>query len=257
LIICNSLNIKKSGTKDISTNWNPRGETMINKSAIIIALSSLALICTTAHAQGWKYNWRNSPLTTKNSNEWRNKPYTGMPSDTWRNSPLSARQSESKLRWNKGKWQKSPTYWRNSPYIKKPIDSGRWQNRWDKRKWSYSPINWRNSELRYKNTIKRYERESVIQEVRVWVRSDEESEKASVPEENEEKKEYVKPQIETIGEELKTISENAPQNLGHTENYFIVYGGESIFRIQKNVQKRIDITPGGVIEIYSSKEENH
>ncbi len=201
---------------------------MINKSAIIIALSSLALICTTEYARGWK--------------------------DNWINSPLSARQSESKLRWNKDKWQKSPTYWRNSPYIKKPIDSGRWQNRWDKRKWSYSPINWRNSELRYKNTIKRYERESVIQEVRVWVPSDGESEKASI---SEEKKEYVKPQIETIGEEVKTISENAPQNLGHTEDYFIVYGGESIVRIQKNVQKSIHMARGGVIEIYSSKDENH
>jgi len=204
---------------------------MINKSAIIIALSSLALICTTEYAQGWK--------------------------DNWINSPLSARQSESKLRWNKDKWQKSPTYRRNSPYIKsikRPVASDRWKNRWDKRKWSYSPLNWRNSELRYKNTNKRYERESVIQEVRVWVLSDEESEKASVP---EEKKEYVKPQIETISEEVKTISENAPQNLVHTEDYFIVYGGEKPFRIEKNVQKSIHMARGGVIEIFSSKEENH
>jgi hypothetical protein len=226
---------------------------MIKKSTII-ALSFVALICTSANAQGWKDDWRNSPLISKNSTEWRQKPYTGMPSDTWRNSPLSARQSQSKLRWNKDKWQKSPSYWRNSPYIKKPIDSSKWQNRWNKRKWRYSPLNWRYSELGYKNTIRRYESESVIQEVRVWVPSDVESEKASVP---EEKKEYVKPQIETIGEEVKTISENAPQNLGHTEDYFIVYGGESIVRIQKNVQKSIHMARGGVIEIYSSKDENH
>ena len=75
---------------------------MINKSTII-ALSSLALICTSAYAQDWKDNWRNSPLTTKNSNEWRKKPYTGKTSDSWRDSPLSARQSESNLKWNKGK----------------------------------------------------------------------------------------------------------------------------------------------------------
>lgn len=204
---------------------------MINKSAIIIALSSLALICTTEYAQGWK--------------------------DNWINSPLSARPYESKLRWNKDKWQKSPTYRRNSPYIKsikRPVASDRWQNRWDKRRMGYSPLNWRSSELRNKNTNKRYERESVIQEVRVWVLSDGESEKASI---SEEKKEYVKPQIETISEEVKTISENAPQNLGHTEDYFIVYGGESIVRLQKNVQKSIHMTPGGLMEIYSSKDENH
>ena len=226
---------------------------MIKKSTII-ALSFVALICTSANAQGWKDDWRNSPLISKNSNEWRQKPYTGMPSDTWRNSPLSARQSQSKLRWNKDKWQKSPSYWRNSPYIKKPIDSSKWQNRWNKRKWRYSPLNWRYSELGYKNTNRRYESESVIQEVRVWVLSDGESEKASI---SEEKKEYVKPQIETISEEVKTISENAPQNLGHTEDYFIVYGGESIVRLQKNVQKSIHMTPGGLMEIYSSKDENH
>ncbi len=126
---------------------------MINKSAII-ALSCLALICTSVQAQDWKDNWRNSPLTSQNSNEWRKKPYVSKTSEAWRNSPLSARQSQSKLRWNTSKWQKSPTYWRNKPYIKKPIDSSKWNNRWDKRKWRYSPLNWRHSELRYKNWVK-------------------------------------------------------------------------------------------------------
>jgi hypothetical protein len=226
---------------------------MINKSTII-ALSSLALIYTSASAQVWKDNWRNNPLTTKNSNEWRKKPYSGMPSDSWRNSPLSARQSESKLRWDKGKWQKSSMNWRNSPYIKKPVDSGRWQNRWDKRKWRYSPLNWRNSELRYKNTIKKYKYKSVIQKVKEWVPSDGEAGKVTIP---EEKKEYQKPQIETIGEQVETISEKAPHNLGNTENYFIVYSGKNPFRIEKNVQKSIHLAPGGLIEIYSSIAENH
>jgi len=227
---------------------------MINKSTIIVTLSSLALICTSAYAQGWKDNWRNSPLISKNSNEWRQKPYTGMQSDTWRNSPLSARQSESKLRWKKDKWQKSPTYWRNSPYIKRPITSDRWQNRWDKRKWRYSPLNWRYSELGYKNTIRKYESESVIQEVREWVPSDVESEKASVP---EEKNEYAKAQIETITEEAETISEKAPNNLGHTDNYFTVISGKQTFRLEKNVHKTIHMAPGGLMEIYSTKAENH
>jgi len=226
---------------------------MINKSTII-ALSFLALICTLAYAQDWKGNWRNSPPTTKNSNEWRKKPYTGKTSDSWRDSPLSARQSESNLKWNKGKWQKSSMNWRNSPYVKRPVDSSRWQNRWDKRKWRYSPLNWRNSELRYKNTIKKYESGSVLQKIKEWVPSDREADKAPIP---EEKKEYVKPQIQTIGEEIETISEEAPHNLGHTENYFIVYSGKNSFKIEKNVQKSIHLAPGGLIEVYSSSAANN
>jgi hypothetical protein len=226
---------------------------MINKSTII-ALSSLALIFTSAYAQDWKGKWRNSPLTTKNSNEWRKKPYISKISDSWRNSPLSARQSESKLRWNKGRWQKSSINWRNRPYVKRPVNWNSWQNRWDKRKWRYSPLNWRNSELRYKNTIKRYESGSIFQEVREWVAPDREADKAPIP---EEKKEYVKAQIETIGEEIETISEAAPHNLGHTENYFIVYNGTNSFRIERNVKKSIYLAPGGLIEIYSSSTENY
>jgi hypothetical protein len=230
---------------------------MIKKSTIIIALSSLALICTSSYAQDWKDNWRNSPLTSKTSNEWRNKPYTTMPSDSWRNSPLSARQSQSKLRWNTSKWQKSPSYWRNNPYIKRPVASNEWQNRWDKRKWRYSPLNWRYSELGYKNTVRNNESESVIQEVREWVPSDAVSEKIAVPEETEEKKEYAKAQIETITEEAETTSEKAPNNLGHTDNHFTVISGKQAFRLEKNVQKTVHMAQGGLMEIYSSKTENH
>ena len=88
--------------------------------------------------------------------------------------------------------------------------------------------------MEYKNTIRKYESESVIQEVREWVPSDVESEKKSVP---EKKKEYAKAQIETITEEAETISEHAPQNLEQTEDYFIVYSGKDIYKLQKNVQK--------------------
>jgi hypothetical protein len=226
---------------------------MIKKSTIIIALSALSLICTLAYAQGWKDNWRNSPLTTTTSNEWRNKPYTTKTSNSWRNSPLSARQSESQLRWNRGKWQKSPSYWRNKPYVGRPVASDRWQNRWDKRKWRYSPLNWRYSGLRYKNTMSRYEREPIVREVRVLVVSDEKSEEASVP---ERKKEYVKAQVETIAKEAETTSKKAPDSLNHTENYFTVISGEQTFKIKKNVQKTTHMAQGGLVEIYSSKAEN-
>jgi hypothetical protein len=227
---------------------------MIKKSTIIIALSSLALICTSSYAQDWKDNWRNSPLTSKTSNEWRNKPYTTMPSDSWRNSPLSARQSQSKLRWNTNKWQKSPSYWRNNPYIKRPVASNEWQNRWDKRKWRYSPLNWRYSELGYKNTVRNNESESVIQGIREWVPSKVKSEKPSVP---EKKKEYAKAQIETIAEEAETVSEKASDNLGHIDNYFTVINGTQTYRLENNVQKTVHMAYGGLMEIYSSKTENH
>ena len=163
---------------------------MIIKSTII-ALSSLAFVYVSAYAQEWKDNWRNSPLTTKNSNEWRKKPYGSKTSDRWRNSPLSARQSESKLRWDKIKWQKSPTYWRNSPYIKKPVASKSWNNRWDKRKWRSSPLNWRHSQLRYKNTIQRHTSHPVSREVKEWVISDWKANDGPIP---EEPKKYLKPQ---------------------------------------------------------------
>jgi hypothetical protein len=229
---------------------------MIKKSTIIIAFSSLALIFTSAYAQGWKDNWRNSPLTTKTSNEWRNKPYTTKTSDSWRNSPLSAKQAESKLRWSRSKWQNSPSYWRNKPYMERPVASDKWQNRWDKRKWRYSPLNWRYSGLRYKNTMSRYESEPNVREVRVLIVSDEKSEEATVPEEAEEKKEYAKAQIETITQEAETDSKNAPDSLGHTENYFTVISGEQTFKIKKNVQKTTHMAQGGLVEISSSKAEN-
>jgi hypothetical protein len=50
---------------------------ILNKK-IILALSSLALICTSAYAGDpsiWKDRWRDSPLTSKTSNEWRKKKF--------------------------------------------------------------------------------------------------------------------------------------------------------------------------------------
>jgi hypothetical protein len=140
--------------------------------------------------------------------------------------------------------------------MERPVASDRWQNRWDKRKWRYSPLNWRFSELEYKHTVKKYEGGTVVQEVREWVPSDEKSEKASVPEETKEKKEYAKAHIETITEEAGTISEKAPDNLGHTDNYFTVIKGNQIFRLEKNVHKTVHMAQGGLMEIYSSKTEN-
>jgi hypothetical protein len=225
---------------------------MIIKSTIL-ALIFLTLFCTSAYAQDWKDNWRNSPLTTKNSNEWRKKPYTSKTSDRWRISLVSTRQSESKLRWDKVKWQKSPTYWRNSAYQKRPLSPKSWNNRWDRNQWRYSPLNWRNSQLRYKNTIKKYTSSSVPREVKEWVISDGEASNGSIP---EEQKTYVKPQIETISGEIETINKEAPHNLENSENYFILYKGGKSFKIEKRVKKNIHLAPGGLIEIYSSSAEN-
>ena len=219
-----------------------------------MAFGFLALICSSVHAQDWKDYWRKSPLISKNSNEWRNKPYTSKTYDSWRYSPLSARQSQSKLRWNRGKWLNSSIYWRNKPYISRPITSDQWQNRWDKRKWRYSPLNWRYSELRYKNTMRRYESEPNVREVRVFVLSDEKAEKAIVP---KRKKVYAKAQIETINEEAEINSNKAPDNLGQTDNHFTVISGKQTFRIEKNAEKTVHMAPGGLMEIYSSKAGKH
>jgi hypothetical protein len=215
----------------------------------ILALISLALICTSANAENWKDRWRNSPLTSKNSNEWRKKPYVSKTSDRWRSSPLSARQSESKLRWNKGSWQKSPTNWRNRPDVRKTVDSNSWQNRWDKKKWRDSPLNWRSSELRYKNTVEKSEGRTVSPKVKEWLPVDMEAYKEPI---SEEKKEYVKPQIETIDINLQTISKKTFQNLKNVENYIFVYSGNNSFKIEKNARKYVHSAPGGLIEIYSS-----
>ncbi len=230
---------------------------MINKYTILITLSYLTLIFTSAFAQDWKDTWRSSPLTTKTSNEWRNKPYTTKTSDSWRNSPFSARQSQSNLRWNRGKWQKSPSYWRNKPYTERPVVSDKWQNRWNKTRWRYSLINWKYSQLRYKNTMEKYEGGTVIQEVRELVPADIEQdiemEKATVP---KDKKEYAKVQIETITDEAEIVSEKAFDNLGHTDNYFTVISGKQTFRLEKNVQKTVHMAQGGLMEIYSSGIED-
>jgi len=121
-------------------------------------------------------------------------------------------------------------------------------------KWRYSLINWKYPQLRYKNTIKRYESEPIVREVRVFVLSDEKSENASFP---EEKTQYEKAQIETINGKAEIISEKAPNNLGHNGNYFTVISGKQTFGLEKNVQKTIHMAPGGLIEIYSSGSESH
>jgi hypothetical protein len=188
------------------------------------------LTFTSVYAQ----DWRKNPLTSTTSNYWRTLPYTEKTSNVWRSSPLSAKQSESKLRWNKNRWKISSMNWRNRPDIKKTLDSSSWKNRWDKRKWRNNPLNWRNSELRYKNTIKKYESASVSRKVKVWVVSDIESDKTPV---SGEKKEYLKPQIETLGKDEKKISEETTDNLEQAENYFVLYSSEGSFRISKKVQK--------------------
>ena len=226
---------------------------MINK-YVIFTLSFLSLICTSATAGDWKDNWRNSPLTTKNSNEWRKKPYGSRTSDSWRNSSLSARKFESKLRWEKVKSQKSSTYWRNSALLAKPVASKSWKNRWDKRQWRYSPLNWRYYQLRYKNTIKKFKSSSVSREVKQLLISERKANQKSIP---KEQKTYVKPQIETISGETQTITKEATQDGEHTDNYFTVYNGKHLFRVEKNLQKSIHLAPGGLIEIYSSSAANN
>ena len=108
--------------------------------------------------------------------------------------------------------------------------------------------------MRYKNTINKYKNSPVSREVKIWVPSDRKVDQGPVPEEN---KKFVKPQIETISGEAETITGKAIQDEGHTDNYFIVYSGKHLFRVEKNLQKSIHLAPGGLVEIYGSSAANN
>ena len=60
----------------------------------------------------------------------------------------------------------------------------------------------------------------------------------------EEQKTYVKPQIETISGETQTITKEATQDEGHTDNYFTVYNGKHLFRVEK-ISKKVFIQHQG------------
>ena len=68
----------------------------------------------------------------------------------------------------------------------------------------------------------------------------------------EEKKEFTKPQIETVSEELIEAAESADVRFQHNSDRITIIGSEGSFRIDKNVSVRPLITPGGSIKIYSS-----
>lgn len=108
--------------------------------------------------------------------------------------------------------------------------------------------------MRYKNTINRYKNSFVSREVKIWVPSDRKVDQGPIPEEH---KKFVKPQIETISGEAEKITGKAIQDEGHSDNYFIVYSGKHLFRVEKNLQKSIHLAPGGLVEIYSSSAANN
>ena len=124
------------------------------------------------------------------------------------------------------------------------------KNRWDKRQWHYSPLNWRYSQLRYK----KFESSTVSREVKELLISERKANQEST---TEKQKTCVKPQIETISGETQTITKEANQDGGHTDNYFTVYNGKHLFVVEKNLQKSIHLAPRRLIEIYSSSAANN
>lgn len=225
---------------------------MMKHKLSIIGLIITVLFFSFAHAQ----DWRKSPLTSTTSDYWRSLPYTGATSDQWRYSGLSFKYSESKLRWNKDKWYKSRSYWRNSPnqwkkekWAKSPTYWRASPNHWDKTKWRYSPLNWRYSELRYENTMEKYEGGSDNRQIYKLVPIDTVEENSLI---TKEKKEYVKPQIETIHKG----SVNTFSSTEDAEDYFVLINSKGSFRLDKSVQVRSHMAPGGLMKIYSSKSEN-
>ncbi len=68
----------------------------------------------------------------------------------------------------------------------------------------------------------------------------------------EEKKEFTKPQIETVSEEAIAAAESIDHSFQQESDDITIIGSEGSFRIDKNVQVRSLITQGGSIKIYSS-----
>jgi hypothetical protein len=231
---------------------------MINKSTIV-AMICLALICTSVNAQevkkrNWQDDWRSNPNASKTSNEWRKKPYVGKTSDSWRNSPSSARQSQSKLRWDKSGYEKSSMNWRNNPSVKKPIDSDSWQNRWDKKKWRDSPLNWRHSDLEWKKNRKNLEGGTTKKKIKAWGAPKTQelaSDAEEIFEETEVQKD-IKPQMEVVFADdnvsSDSITEVGKYSIGK-DNSFIVYNAEGVKVIKpgKPITKKLD---DGAIVIY-------
>ena len=224
---------------------------MIYKSTIV-AMICLVLISTSTYAgdvrkYDWKDTWRNGPNSSKNSNAWRKKPYVGKTSDDWRNSPISAKQSQSKLRWDKTRYEKSSMNWRNKPYVKKPIDSGSWQNRWDKKKWRDSPNNWRNSDLEWKKSRKNLEPGVTAPKIKEWgaPKVQEIAKDAGKPVEEPEDKKDLKPQMEVISVDNNISNESKTKNgkysTGHN-NSIMVYSSEGakVIKPGKPTTKKLD-----------------
>jgi hypothetical protein len=223
---------------------------MIYKSTIV-AMICLALISTSTYAEevrkrDWKDKWRNIPNASKTSNEWRKKPYVGKASDNWRNSPLSTKQSQSKLRWDKGGYEKSSMNWRNNPYVIKPIDSGSWQNRWDKKKWRDNPLNWRNSDLEWKKSRKNIERGVTTRKIKEWGSTKVQefaSDAEKTVEEPEEKD--LKPQMEIISLDRNSLNDSKTRVGKYytgQDNFIMVYDteGAKVIKPGKPITKKFD-----------------
>jgi hypothetical protein len=68
----------------------------------------------------------------------------------------------------------------------------------------------------------------------------------------EKKKEFTKPQIETVSEEAIAPAESIDQSFQQESNGITIIGSEGSFRMEKDVQVKHLVTQGGSIKIYSS-----
>lgn len=151
----------------------------------------------------------------------------------WRKTPKISKYPGSKFGWQKDRGHRRSRSWKHKP------------KNWKNRIWIYNPVYRRYSGFgNY-----RYDYGSVQQQVIKWVPSANSEKRESLP---EKKKEFTKPQIETVSEELIETAESADASFQHNSDGITIIGSEGSFRVDKNVPVRPLITPGGSIKIYSS-----
>ncbi|MDB4442513.1 hypothetical protein N9219_03735 [bacterium] len=165
--------------------------------------------------------------------DWSRTPRVSDTSNHWRKTPKISKYPGSKFGWQKDRGHRRSRSWKHKP------------RHWKKRIWIFNPVYGRYSGF----DNYRYDYGSVQQQVIKWVPSANSEKREPLP---EEKKEFTKPQIETVSKELIEAAESADVRFQHNSDGITIIGSEGSFRIDKNVPVRPLITPGGSIKIYSS-----
>ena len=165
--------------------------------------------------------------------DWSRIPRASDTSNYWRKTPQISKYPGSKFRWQKDRRHKRLRSWNHK------------SKHWNKRTRIYNPIYWRYSGL----GSQRLESESVQKQIIELVPAESYNNKEPLP---LGKKEFTKPQIETVSEEAMATAESTDQSFQQESDGINIIGSEGSFRIDKHVQVKSLKAPVGSIQIYSS-----